>query len=654
MQLTTHLEDRADPGRLNGEPLHRALVELMSDWTWEMDAELRFTAFSVAGERRPCPWLQRLVGKRYDEVAPASCAPEAWREHGDALEARRPFRDLVFAIVGPDGQHSWCKLSGLPVHDAAGVFCGYRGAGRDCTAEIEAERKLRDSEERFRQLFAAASDWYWETDADLRLTYVSPNHQAGIPATSNLGKRRDEYGDTSLDPEAWREYLEQVRERRPFRDFVYREASPGADGRLHWVKTSGVPVFAPDGSFRGYRGTASDVTARVEADAKSRELQQRYHNVVENIGKALSIFNANHELVACNQAYKDLYKGSDGQSIVRDGMSFRELMEWRVSTGFWRTPPVEMENVVDGVTERLDRSAGTWAYELSDGRSMLVDHWLLPDGSRVSLWTDVTVLRAAESKRRELEAQLHHSQRLEALGRLAGGVAHDLNNALVPVLAMTKRVIDRLPAGSSERRSLELALTGGRRAGELVRQILAFSRKQAAEVSVLDLAELVREAMPMLAASVPATIRLEAAIDPVRPVLANAGQIHQVLVNLVVNAAQAIGDAVGTVSIGVQPASEPARIRLTVADTGPGMDETTQQRVFEPFFTTKEVGMGTGLGLSVVHGIVTSHGGTIVVASRPGHGTRFAVELPVAEAGEASGEESDEESSAAAAVAAPR
>jgi PAS domain S-box-containing protein len=240
---------------------------------------------------------------------------------------------------------------------------------------------------------------------------------------------------------------------------------------------------------------------------------------------------------------------------------------------------------------------------------------------------DITELRIAQDRQRELEQQLLHSQKLEALGTLAGGVAHDLNNSLVPILALAKLALERLREGDPLREDLATIVQASEHARDLVKQILAFSRREALVRREIDLADVVRDAIPMLRAGLFPTIDLVQEIDHVPALYADAGQLHQVIVNLVTNAAQAIGTAAGRIAVRLR--SDNGNIRLQVADTGCGMVADTVERIFEPFFTTKTVGEGTGLGLSVVHGIVAAHGGRIEVSSELGRGTTFTVLFPV-------------------------
>jgi signal transduction histidine kinase len=253
---------------------------------------------------------------------------------------------------------------------------------------------------------------------------------------------------------------------------------------------------------------------------------------------------------------------------------------------------------------------------------------------RIGTIRDVTEARAAEERQRELERQLLHSQKLEALGTLAGGIAHDLNNTLTPILALSELVMREMPEGSGERQDLETVVQAGRHGRDLVQRILAFSRNQEAVKTKADLAATARLALQMLRPTMPATIEIKEEIEDVPLVLADVGQLQQIIVNLATNARQAIVSDMGAITIGVSRAPQrPDRggnfLRLRVADTGCGVDAETKDRIFEPFFTTKNVGEGTGLGLSVVHGIVTNHGGWIEVGSEPGKGTEFTIFLPV-------------------------
>jgi PAS domain S-box-containing protein len=255
---------------------------------------------------------------------------------------------------------------------------------------------------------------------------------------------------------------------------------------------------------------------------------------------------------------------------------------------------------------------------------------------------DVTELRRAEQERKELAAQLQQSQKLEALGTLAGGIAHDLNNTLVPVLALAKLAMRGVPADSPQRRSLELIHQAGGRASDLVKQILAFSRKQPLARCGLRLDEALSDALTMLRPTIPSTISITSDVRPVPKIFADPTQIHQVIINLVINGVQAIGNRPGAIVIALatarpETADVGAVVRLTVSDTGCGMDQATVQRIFEPFYTTKAVGEGSGLGLSMVHGIVASHGGTIGVDSEPGRGSCFTIDFPAH--GETSGGE---------------
>lgn len=247
------------------------------------------------------------------------------------------------------------------------------------------------------------------------------------------------------------------------------------------------------------------------------------------------------------------------------------------------------------------------------------------------------------TERREIERQLRHSQKVESLGNLAGGIAHDLNNMLFPILTLTGMTIKRLPEESPERERLGKVVQAAERAKSLVARILTFSRQEEVVQETICLGEAIRQIMPLIQSTLPATIDLKfhlGAKDCI--VLADTGQIETLLINLVSNSVDAMKGKIGGIDISLKRIMITAKsvgklqglkpgpwAKLTVRDTGCGMDEATMERLFDPFFTTKGVGMGTGLGLSMVHGIVTKHGGVIDVSSRPGEGAAFDIYFPL-------------------------
>jgi signal transduction histidine kinase/ActR/RegA family two-component response regulator len=255
---------------------------------------------------------------------------------------------------------------------------------------------------------------------------------------------------------------------------------------------------------------------------------------------------------------------------------------------------------------------------------------------------DIADRKRAEQENIRLENQLRQAQKLETIGTLAGGIAHDFNNILVPILVYSDLAARSLAQDHPAREDLLEVIESANRAKALVKQILTFSRQSEQECFPADLAPIVKESLKLMRASLPATIEIRHDVDSQSgAVLADPSQIHQVLMNLCTNAYHAMRDTGGVLAVTLKPCTvdeDLARahsqlrvgnyIRLSVSDTGKGMERQTVERIFEPFFTTKQVGEGTGLGLSVVHGIVSHCEGAIAVQSEPGKGSTFDVYLP--------------------------
>ncbi len=262
----------------------------------------------------------------------------------------------------------------------------------------------------------------------------------------------------------------------------------------------------------------------------------------------------------------------------------------------------------------------------------------LDSGRIFGICQDISERQRAEADAARLEARSLHAQKMEAIGTLAGGMAHDVSNHLLAIRLHTELAMAALPEGNPGARNLEQALKAAEHSTDLIKQVMTFSRSGAGSRRVTALGSLVEDVIRLLKPTFPQTIDVATnLVGTDDAVVVDAAQIQQVLMNLLANAVQAMGRG-GRIEIGVHGVDldddavaslKPgAYVLLTLSDTGMGIDAATLARIFEPFFTTKEVGRGAGMGLSVVHGIVTGHGGAVAVDSEPGRGTTFRLYFP--------------------------
>ncbi len=290
--------------------------------------------------------------------------------------------------------------------------------------------------------------------------------------------------------------------------------------------------------------------------------------------------------------------------------------------------------------------SGRYTATRKNGAQYIVEESISPIRTSDETISHYISIRRDVTRESELEMMLRQSQKMEAIGTLAGGIAHDFNNILCPVIGYAELTYNALAEDSPHRKPLGEVIKASCRARDLVQQILTFSRRREDRRKPLEVQQIIKEALNLLRASLPSTIRITQDIDPdIRPIMADPAQIHQVVMNLCTNAYQAMRETGGILHVGLQrceitDGNRPSELdvepgpflRLSVKDTGIGIDPELIGRIFEPYFTTKKHGEGTGLGLAVVHGIVKSYGGDILVESRPDGGSRFEVYLGMVEA----------------------
>jgi PAS domain S-box-containing protein len=313
----------------------RQLFETTSDWLWETAAGGAITYVSPNFEALYGVAVADLLGKRLIDHAGAKIQPEMAKKAIAAAMARQPLRDVVYSHELAGGRLIWVKTNAIPIYDVKGAYCGYWGVSKDVTAEIEADRMLRESERQFRQVLEAAADYYWEQDAQYAYSQISPGYEGllGVSIAESLGKRLSDIPGVSIDPEMGRMALKAMKAKQPYRDFVFSRKTP--DGKKRWFKSSAAPIVDRNGVFQGYRGVGAEITQQVEAVAAARLAQERLNEAVAHVSQPIVVFDGEGCGVAFNQAFTDLHYAPNTNTPVIQGVSFRELAEWQLRVGFY-------------------------------------------------------------------------------------------------------------------------------------------------------------------------------------------------------------------------------------------------------------------------------------------------------------------------------
>ncbi len=495
----------------------------------------------------------------------------------------------------------------------------------------ERTRELSTAEEKYRRLVENAYEGIVAQDAAGRISFVNARMAAilGFAPDEILGRDieafvvEQEVADHRLRMKARREGLREVHERR----LRHR------DGRTVWTLVSAVPELDGDGRFLGSFGMFSDITERKQAELELRKVTE----ALQQASAAIVITDRDGNIEYANRAFTT-FTGYTAEEV--HGKNPRILKSEK-------TPPETYRELWKTIT-----AGETWEGELRNKKKSGELYWektvISPVRDAQGEITHFIASKLDVTHSRDLEQRLVQAQKMEAIGQLAGGVAHDFNNILGVITGYAELLARQVGEQHPGRARLAHILEAAQRAAGLTRQLLAFSRRQVLQPALLDLNAVVAGVEDMLRRLIGEDVRLVTRLgpDPLR-VKADRGQIEQVIVNLAVNARDAMPEG-GTLVLETASAELDAHYArshpdareglyavLAVSDTGVGMDAETQSRIFEPFFTTKEMGKGTGLGLSTVYGIVKQSSGHIGVYSEPGQGSTFKVYLPYAEGAEA-------------------
>ncbi len=509
---------------------------------------------------------------------------------------------------------------------------------------------LRTSESRFRLLWEAAPDAVVVFDQHRTIHYANDAVKDlwGHEPASLIG-----HDLTMLEPEGLRQsrrrelaiYLETGHKTRNWRNSAFK----GLHRNGREVPMEVAFSHLEHNGEHQFVGFFRDVSVRHQAEQALRASEERLQRALDASGLCLWDFDIASGNIYLSETWSE-WLGGPREATHITFSALGDLIHETDRPGLVQALVTSLKDPLASyrVEHRVRKLHGEFIWILSEGR--IIERG--PDGGAarmVGTNRDITPLKHAEAIRRGLETQLRESQKMEAIGTLAAGIAHDFNNILGAILGNLALAREDVGVGHAAIHSLEQIHKSAFRARTLVQQILAFGRRQPQELVNRPLRPLIQETLMLMRAALPAGVNVDAVLtDAQMHVLADATQIQQVMMNLCTNAWHALQGSPGRVIVGLKPvvlrsdaAQRPGGLppgdyaHVWVSDTGCGMDAATRARIFEPFFTTKPVGQGTGLGLSVVHGIVAAHHGALTVESALGHGSTFHVYIPLVDSQDA-------------------
>jgi PAS domain S-box-containing protein len=489
------------------------------------------------------------------------------------------------------------------------------------------EKDLRNSNATLELAQKMAGLGYWSYDVETQMSTWSEEMYVVLGVNPKQGPPSYEDHKKIWHKDDWNMFDQAVQDAIHLgksHDIVVRIIFP--DDSIHYVHTQGFPRHDENGKITELYGTSQDITERMRKEEALKESEERYAKIIENVLVGVYQATLDGKLLFANKKIMEMFGYSSFKEFEAVG-SIAELY----------ARPEEGIGVVNEIIKEGSTNAEV-EFRRKDGQSIWVRLHTRKATNREGtiilegLMEDVTEIR-------RVTAQLQQSQKMEAVGTLAGGIAHDFNNILSIIMGNAQLAFDDVPNGNPARECLDEIHLATIRAKDMVQALLAFSRKSDQESKPLDMVPLAKESMRMLRSAIPTSIEFKQHIsdDPCN-VMGDAAQINQIVMNLVTNAADAMSEEGGFLEVTVENVvlreekpcfnwilSPGAYVRLGLRDTGKGIEPKIMGRIFEPYYTSKEIGKGTGMGLSVVHGIVKRNGGGIRVESEPGKGTLFEI-----------------------------
>lgn len=596
-------------------------------------------------------------------------------QHISSLSHDKPVTSFEHQIILESGERRWQNWTHRAIYDAVGQLTEYQAVGRDVTRRRMAQELLRESERRYKSLFEDSPISLWEEDFSHVKYYLDSLRDQGIinfraffdenPEMVTHCAQLVELVDVNI---ATLQFFcaESKKDLLAGLDRVFTEKSLLAFKEELVALAEGKRIYEAESEHKTLEGETKfvsihlsvapgaedtlnkvlvsilDITERCNAEQELRDHRAFLHQIIDTVPSPIFVKDREGRFVLVNKAMAELYGSKTPSELV--GHKGEDFNPHEDEINVFRAEDLD---VLDShkpifIPQRVVTNAR--------GEKRIHATTKLPLAGKqqiLGVAVDITERKMAEAERAKMERHFHQAQKMQALGTLAGGIAHDFNNMIFAILGFIRLALKQAETGSKLEEYLLQVQSAGMRASELVRQILTFSRQTDKEMKPVHLTSLFKEVGKMLRATLPATIDFRIDVDESLSedddiIIGDPTQIHQVLMNLCTNAMHSMRETGGLLRMALTPlticennqAQYPERahgeyLQLEVYDTGCGMDQAIIEQIFDPFFTTKNPGEGTGMGLSVVHGIVNSHGGSIQVESEIGKGSVFKVVLPM-------------------------
>ncbi|MCP4370038.1 MAG: PAS domain S-box protein [Deltaproteobacteria bacterium] len=547
--------------------------------------------------------------------------PDDRKEYNAKILKEGAVRNEIIQLQKEDGSSFFGSISAVLVKDEKDEVKYYDGVIEDITKRMKAEKSLQENEKKYRTLIETTDTGYLIVDGAGKVIDANPEyiHLSGHQTIDEIIDRNvvewTAPHDCKKNAQEVKKCMEKGFVRNLEIDYIDR------DGKITPIEINATVVKTED--EHRILALCRDITGRKRAEEALRESEAKYRSMMEAMKDQIYI---------CSPDYRVEYMNPS--MIKRIGRDAAEEYCFKALHDLDDKCPWCVQHII-----QQNDCCETDIVSPKDNRSYHVTHSPIvhEDGSisKVTVYRDTTDFK-------KMETQLRQAQKMEAIGTLAGGIAHDFNNILFPMFGYLEMILQDLPEDNPQRRLLVEVFSGAKRARDLVKQILAFSRQKDHDLKPVKPNLIIKEALQLIKSSLPSTIKITQNIQTdCGLIFADPTQIHQIVMNLCTNAYHAMEKTGGKLTAHLKEVELTAEdlkdtamvpgkhVCLAVVDTGPGMEQKVIDRIFDPYFTTKEQGKGTGLGLAVVDGIVKSHGGRMNVYSEPGKGTEFKVYLPV-------------------------